>query len=184
MTTETKLKSRQVLLLGLIVACFAVSGCASSNIAKGPFARTTIDIGIVAGNVEKSVLFYKALGFIEQPGFKLPDQKAGDLGLSDYHGFEVKVLVPSQEITATKIKIIGFDQVPSKKIANEFIHSSLGYRFLTMFVTDMTGTLKRAKQAGAVLVKNEPYQLGKANKYLMVIKDPDGNIIELIGPKR
>ena len=42
--------------------------------------------------------------------------------------------------------------------------------------------MERLKQNGVAPVK-EPYRLG-GNSYLILVKDPDGNIIELIGPKQ
>jgi len=50
-------------------------------------------------------------------------------------------------------------------------------------VSDMTAALARLK-AHAVAPVKKPYQLGNANNYLTLVKDPDGNIIELIGPMK
>ena len=54
--------------------------------------------------------------------------------------------------------------------------------YLTIFVSDTTASVERAKKAGAVIVK-KPYQLG-GNNYLTLVKDPDGNIIEFVGPAK
>jgi hypothetical protein len=42
--------------------------------------------------------------------------------------------------------------------------------------------VERAKAAGVNPVK-APYQLG-GNNYLTLLKDPDGNIVELVGPMK
>ncbi len=78
---------------------------------------------------------------------------------------------------------LGFTEAPGKKVDNQFIHSSLGFSYLTIFVSDTTAAVERAKRAGVHPVK-EPYQLGGGNFYLTLLKDPDGNIIELVGPKK
>jgi len=175
-------------VIALMVLCTAtcifLTGASGTDRAKSEFARTTIDLGIVVSDVEKAAQFYKnALGFTEVPGFDVSKEMAGDSGLADYHAFRVRVLVLGDEPSATKIKIMEFNQAPGKKVDNQFIHSSLGYSYLTIFVSDTTAAVERAKRAGVHPVKN-PYQLSGGNLYLTLIKDPDGNIIELVGPKK
>ena len=173
------------LLAAILIGSMFFSGCADRSEAetKGEFARTTIDVGIVVSNVEKAAEFYKnALGFTEVPGFDVPAEMGAGSGLTDYQPFRVRVMVLGDEPTATKIKLMEFPDAPGKKVDNRFIHSSLGYSYLTIFVTDMEASLKRAKKAGAVPVQ-EPYDLG-GNNYLSLLRDPDGNFIEFVGPKK
>ena len=175
-------------LIALPVLCLAASvflaGAAGTGGTKSEFARTTIDLGIVVSDVEKAAQFYKnALGFTEVPGFDVSKEMGGNSSLSDYQAFRVRVLVLGDEASATKIKIMEFPEAPGKKIDNQFIHTSLGYSYLTIFVSDTTAAVERAKKAGVLPVK-EPYQLGGGNFYLTLVKDPDGNIIELVGPKK
>jgi catechol 2,3-dioxygenase-like lactoylglutathione lyase family enzyme len=172
------------LLVFCLLACVFLAGAAGTSGAKGEFARSTIDVGIVVSDVEKAAQFYKnALGFTEVPGFDVSKEMGGDSGLCNYQAFHVRVLVLGDEASATKIKIMEFPEAPGKKVDNQFIHSSLGYSYLTIFVSDTTAAVERAKKAGVVPVK-EPYQLGGENFYLTLVRDPDGNIIELIGPKK
>jgi lactoylglutathione lyase len=173
-----------VLLVFCLVASILLAGAAGTSGTKADFARTTIDIGIVVSDVEKAAGFYKnALGFTEVPGFDVSKEMGGDAGLSDYQAFQVRVLVLGNEASATRIKIMEFPEAPGKKVNNKFIHSSLGFSYLTIFVSDTTAAVERAKKAGVVPVK-EPYQLGTGNSYLTLVRDPDGNIIELVGPKK
>lgn len=160
------------------------AGAATTGARKADFARSTIDVGIVASNVEKAAKFYKgALGFTEVPGFDVSKEMAGDSGLAEYRAFRVRVFVLSDEPTATRIKIMEFPDAPAKKVDHTFIHSSLGFSYLTIHVSDMNAAVERVKNAGVATVK-EPYQIGKANNYLTLVKDPDGNIIELVGPRK
>ena len=166
------------LIWGLIL-----SGCAVRSKQKSEFASTTIDVGIVVSDVEKAAQFYKnALGFTEVPGFDVSAEMGGGSGLTDNQPFHVRVFVLGDEPTATKIKLMQFPQTPGKNVDNQFIHSSLGYSYMTIFVTDMAASVERAKKAGATVVK-EPYKLG-GNNYLTLVKDPDGNIIEFVGPTK
>ena len=174
-----------IILVGLcLIACILIARAWGIDKPKSEFAGTTIDLGIVVSDVEKSAQFYKnALGFTEVPGFNVSKEMAGDSGLVDYHAFQVRVLVLGDEKSATKIKIMEFPEAPGKKIDNQFINSSLGFSYMTIFVSDMTAAVERAKRAGVRPVK-KPYKLGNGNSYLTLVKDPDGNIIELVGPKK
>jgi len=167
-----------------LTVCIFLTGARGTDNPKSEFTRTTIDLGIVVSDVEKSVQFYKdALGFTEIQGFNVSREMAGDSGLADYHAFKVRVLVLGDEPSATKIKIMEFPNAPGKKVDNKFISSSLGFSYLTIFVSDTTAAVKRAQKAGVRPVK-KPYQLGGGNFYLTLVKDPDGNVIELVGPKK
>jgi lactoylglutathione lyase len=171
-----------VLAAFCIVLALLLAGTVATGGAKARFARTTIDIGIVVSDLEKAAKFYKdALGFEELRGFDVSREMAGDTGLADYKAFHVRVFVLGDEPSATRIKIMEFPDALGKKLDNTFIHSSLGFSYLTILVSDMTAAVDRARKAGAVPVK-EPYALGGRN-YLTLLKDPDGNIIELVGPK-
>lgn len=167
-----------VILIGSMFLC----GCTDQSEAgtKSEFARTTIDVGIVVSDVKKAADFYKnALGFTEVSGFDVSAEMGGDSGLTNNQPFKVRVFVLGDEPAATKIKLMEFPKAPGKKVDHRFIHSSLGYSYLTLFVSDMTASVARATKAGAVIVK-KPYQLG-GNNYLTLVKDPDGNIIEFVG---
>jgi lactoylglutathione lyase len=152
------------------------------------FASTTINVGIVVSNVERSVAFYRnALGFTEVQGFDVPASLGGDSGLSDYKPFHVHVLKLADTRNATEIKLMEFPGTPSERPNNEFIHSTLGMRYLTILVKDMTAAVERAKKAGAAPIAKGPAALPPdlaKGVYLTVIRDPDGNMIELVGPKK
>ncbi len=170
------------LLIVCLSAALLVAGAVGTGIKKPDFTRSTIDIGIVVSDVDKAARFYKnALGFTEAPGFEVSSQMAGDSGLARYMAFSVRVLVLDDAPTATKIKIMKFPEADPKKVDNRFIHSSLGFSYLTIFVSDMNAAVRRLENAGAAPVK-QPYPLGGSKNFLTLVKDPDGNIIELVGP--
>ena len=170
------------LLVVSLIASLFLDGCADPGGVKGEFDRTTIDVGIVVSDVEKAAQFYtNALGFTEVQGFSVPADMGGGSGLTDNHAFSVRVFVLGEEPTATKIKLMEFPQAPGKKVDHKFIHSSLGQSYLTIFVSDTTAAVERAKKAGAVPVK-EPYRIREGKNFLTLVRDPDGNIIEFVGP--
>jgi catechol 2,3-dioxygenase-like lactoylglutathione lyase family enzyme len=171
--------------VGVLLAAWALAGVlmiqiARSDAGKPEFSRTTIDIGLVVSDVEKAATFYtQALGFTETGSFDVAAQMASDTGLTDNKPFEVRTFSLAREPTATNLKIM---QIPgSKAVDNQYLNSSLGFRYLTVFVGDLVKTVERLKQNGITPVKR-PYHLSGGNNHLILVKDPDGNIIELIGP--
>ena len=171
------------LIVAWIIAGCIMMAAAQQNGGKMEFARATIDLGLVVSDVEKAAQFYtQALGFTETGGFEVAAQMAADIGLTDHHPFQVRVFALGNEPTATKLKIMRIPEARSQKVDNQYLGSSLGFRYLTVFVSDLTKAMERLQRHGVAPVK-EPYRLRDGTHYLILVKDPDGNNIELIGPR-
>lgn len=169
-----------VLLVAWAVAGVLMIKIARSDSGKPQFARTTIDIGLVVSDVDKAAKFYtQALGFTETGSFDVAAQMASDTALTDSKPFKVRTFNLGKEPTATNLKIMQI--AGSKTVDNRHIGSSLGFRYLTVFVADLTKTIEQLKPLQVAPVK-PPYHLSGSNNHLILVKDPDGNIIELIGP--
>ncbi|HOW70126.1 MAG TPA: hypothetical protein PKY77_05940 [Phycisphaerae bacterium] len=85
---------------------------------------------------------------------------------------------------ATQVKSMRFKNAPRAGQDNAFIHSTLGIRYLRFYVTDLTAVLNQAAPAGATPIA-KPCALSPdpaEGDYLVLVRDPDGNMIELIGP--
>lgn len=150
------------------------------------FGSTTIDLGVVASDVEKSVKWYTdVIGFQEQKGFDVSGPYAADIGLSNKLPLKVHVLTLDEGETATKLKLMDFKSSPGARVDNSYIHSSYGFRYLTIFVKDLNQAIARADKHDAqpigkgaqTLPPGFPQELGIA-----VYRDPDGNTVELVGP--
>ena len=69
-----------------------------------------------------------------------------------------------------------------EEVDNQYIGSSLGFRYLTIIVADLSEddgaapAARRRAGEGALPPR-------RRNNYLILVKDPDGNTIELIGPQ-
>jgi catechol 2,3-dioxygenase-like lactoylglutathione lyase family enzyme len=151
------------------------------------FPRTTIDLGTVVSDVEKSVRFYvDGIGFRELPGFELPADAATAAGLTDGKPLSVRVLVLGEGDTATKLKLMSVAGTTPRTGDNEFIHSHTGFRYLTIMVADTDAALARLAKLGVKPVAKSPValpdHLGKG-LFLTCVRDPDGNLVELIGPR-
>ncbi len=136
----------------------------------------------MAADVEKAATFYtQALGFMKVGGFDVSDQMAGNTGLTDFKPFRVQVFALDKEPSATRLKIMQIPGDGSQPVNNQYIGSSLGFRYLTIHVSDLTKTLERLHRNGVEPVK-PPYRLPTGD-HLVLVRDPDGNLIELIGPQ-
>ena len=152
------------------------------------FPRTTIDLGTVVADVEKSVRFYtEGIGFRELPGFDVPAQVATDAGLTDGKPLSIRVLVLGTGDAATKLKLMSVAGTNPRPGDNEFIHSHTGFRYLTIFVDDTNAALARLAKLGVKPLAKSPVAIPEKiapGLFLTCVRDPDGNIVELIAPKK
>ena len=187
-------RSRRNLLafLLLTLACFAgaaaPAGAQQEPDAPKEFARATIDLGCVVSDVDAAVKFYtQAIGFKELEGFHVPADFATRTGLTDRQPLSIRVLALGEDESATKLKLMEVPGAKSKPSDNATIHSQLGFSYLTIYVTDMDAAVKRLKKAEVKILGEGPVELPAdlgAGVYLTVVRDPDGNIVELVGPKK
>lgn len=175
--------------MALVLLAVGTAGTTAEEPKKGSeFSSTTIDLGMVVGDVEKSVKFYtEAIGFKEVKGFDVAGDYARDVGLTKGTGLKVRVLVLGDGETATKLKLMEMPTDKPKKNDNETISSELGFRYLSIFAADTNAVLKRLEKAGVKPIAKGTQPLPKGfpeGVFLTIVRDPDGNLVELIGPKK
>ena len=171
-------------LLLLPAALFSKDGDAKP---AGPFASQTIDLGVVVSDLGKSLAFYKGVvGFSEVEGFKVAGDFPKKVGLTDGAPLAIHVLVLGEDETATKLKVMQVKSAkPARVIKQKFIHTATGFSYLSIFVTDVDAVLERAKKAGHKPYAQSPQRLPEGlpqDVCLLMLKDPDGNFVEIIGP--
>ncbi len=176
------------------VACVVVLGAGLFALAgakekekvasrPGEFASTTIDLGIVCSDVERSVDFYtQAVGMTELSGFDVPGELGRDVGLTDNQPFHVHVLTLGKGDKATKLKLMEFKKTPGKKAEHGFIHSTVGMRYTTIAVNDIAAANLRMIAYGSMPLGKGLHEIPNGN-FLGVYRDPDQNFVELVGPK-
>lgn len=173
-----------------IVALVVLAGSyivrANFNADESNFASTTIDLGTVVSDIDKSVKWYKdVVGFQENDGFDVPAGFAADVGLTNKLPFHVHVLTLGDEPTATKLKLMQFKANPGARVDNSYIHASYGFRYLTIFVKDLNKAVARADMHGVKPIAKgvQPLPAGFPEGLgLALYRDPDGNAVELVGP--
>ena len=149
-----------------------------------PFSKPVIDIGLVVGDLDKSVRFYtNVIGFHEVPGFDVPAAMGKKIGLTDSRPVKIRVFELGEGNLATKLKLMSFPDVAVAKPDRQFIHSTLGLNYITIYVSDMKQSLSQLTAGGVKLLGESPVELGGGTK-LVTFQDPDGVFIELVGPAK
>ena len=172
--------SRCLLVSALLGLAHTAKGAESS----AEFSKGVIDIGIVVSDAERTAQFLtNAIGFTEVKGFSVTPELGRKIGLVDGHPVEVRVFKLTEGEQATSIKVLSFPKAGGKKADQTFIHSTLGMRYLTLYVKDMSRSLERLKAAKVQTLGETPLDLG-GGTYITVVRDPDDNFIELIGPMK
>ncbi|MCP3920546.1 MAG: VOC family protein [bacterium] len=175
------------LLPAAIVATLLFAAATSPTPQEGDseFSRATIDVGVVVSDLEKSAAFYKdVIGFAEVPGFSLGEEFCRDAGLTDGHGLKVRVLMLAQDAAATRLKLMSPAEVKMKPSDNAFVHSQLGFSYITVHAKSLAPVLERLEKAGVATLAKGPIPLPGVvgdGPHLAVVRDPDGNLVELIG---
>ncbi len=169
----------------LVTSCLALP-CVADDSA---FTRSTIDLGCVVSDLDKSVRFYtEGVGFTELKGFDVPATLATDAGLTDGMPLAIRVLVLGEGDSATKLKLMHVAGTAPRTGDTEFIHSHTGFRYLSIFVADTDAALARLAKLGVKPIAKSPValpaSLAPAGMHLTCVRDPDGNLVELIGPRK
>ncbi len=170
-----------------VMTAWMLGVCSSWGVAQ-EFTRPSIDLGIVVKDLDKSMKFYtEAIGMKATGGFVVPGEFAGRAALSDNQTLGIKTLVLGEGPNASTVKLMAFPGAPGEKTKNDFIHTSLGFSYLTLHVADTNAAVQRLQKAGVKLLKNSPIALPAplpTDLYITLVRDPDGNFIELVGPKK
>lgn len=168
------------------IRCFLALALASGGSAAvaGPkdFADKPVDVGVVVSDLDKAAKFYtEAVGLTEVKGFSVTGEFCKKAGLTDGRPLKVRRFKVGDGPKATSIKLM---QLPAAKPAaakTKYIHSQLGFSYLTVFVKDADAALARLKKAGAAVASDGVVPLAGGGQGLILVRDPDGNLIELIG---
>jgi lactoylglutathione lyase len=172
----------------VFVAALSLFSVLTMRAYSQDFASTSIDFGVCVTDLEKSAKFYtEVIGMKEVPGFEVPADFAGEIGLTANKGLKVRVFVLGEGDKAAKLKLGYMEGTTPKKSDNEFLHSQTGFRYITLMVSDQTPVLDRIKKAGVKMVGKTPAEIPgsiASGMWITIVRDPDGNLIELVGPKK
>ena len=174
-------------LLSFSLIALLATAPALADEQESEFLSKTIDLGCVVADIDASVKFYtEAIGFKQVTGFSVPADFATKSGLTEKRPLDIKVLVLGEGDGATKLKLMQVPGSPSKKADNSTIDSQLGFSYLTIVVKSTDRALARLAKAGVKPIAEGPVTLPdnlNPALSLTIVRDPDGNFVEFVGPK-
>jgi len=163
----------------LAIACLAT--LSTTTMAQSEFSSGLIGVGVVTNNLEKSLDFYlNVIGMTKVSEFDVDGGFGSSSGLTDGIAFHVDVLKLKDSPDANQWKLMSFNKEGSHPIP-KFIHDDTGMQYITIMVNSLEPFLKRIKEHNENLMGNTPIPLNETDHFVLV-QDPDGTIIELIGP--
>lgn len=144
------------------------------------FKGGTIDMGIIASDLDASLKFYtQVVGMQVAREFSVNADFAKKAGLSDGNGqIDVTVLKTIDNENATELKLMTFGKKTSTK--DRYLGDKNGMRYLTIFVKSIEPHVKRIKESGIPFLGETPVKLADGRDFIL-IQDPDGVFVELIG---
>jgi lactoylglutathione lyase len=153
---------------------------------ENAFSTDVFDLGVVVSDVEKSVEFYtKAVGMQKVGAFSVDAETATSAGLTANQKLDVTVLACSDGPTAARLKLMAFPEAPGKASDNSTIHAQLGFSYLTLKAKSVDAAAERLAKAGIKPMGKGPTPIPgrEPATYILLVQDPDGNIVEFVGPK-
>ncbi|MDN5211094.1 VOC family protein [Fulvivirgaceae bacterium BMA12] len=167
---------------GLLLAVLILSAFGLTKYESSEFSSPTIQIGVVVKNLEASVKFYtEVIGMKKTGGFSIDKDFGKRLGLTDTKAVEVSVLQLEDRESATQWKLMSFNQEASHP-KQSYIHDDTGVQYITIYVKSLAPVMERLKKHNIKLLGETPLLLPDGKMFVLV-QDPDGIFVELIGPK-
>ncbi len=149
--------------------------------AQSEFSSGLIGVGVVAKDIQKSLDFYlNVIGMTKVGEFDVDENFGKSSGLTDGIAFHVDVLKLQDSPDANQWKLMSFKREGTHPMP-EYIHDDTGMQYITINVNSLEPFLKRIKKHNVKLMAETPVALGEKDHFVLV-QDPDGTIIELIGP--
>lgn len=166
----------------LSILSLACIGLLSNNImAQSEFSSGLIGVGVVTKDLNKSLDFYlNVIGMTKVSEFDVDADFGKSSGLTDRIAFHVDVLKLQDSPDANQWKLMSFGKEGTHPMP-KYIHDDTGMQYITINVKSLDPVLKRIKKHGVKLMGDTPIPLGETDHFVLV-QDPDGTIVELIGP--
>jgi catechol 2,3-dioxygenase-like lactoylglutathione lyase family enzyme len=168
--------------LPLIFLSASFIAVAQTGPTPGEFRSPSISIGVVVEDLDKSLEFYtEVIGMKKTGSFSVDEEKARDLGLTKGRSLSVTVLKLEDSPQASEWKLMSFETKSQHK-KQKYIDDDTGMQYITIFVNHLKPIIKRVKENDVKILSGKPSDLGNGN-YFILVQDPDGTFIELIGPE-
>lgn len=163
-----------------IVAVFIIAAFAAFKTYQSEYRKDVISIGVVVSDMETSETFYKeVIGMKEVAAFTLGGDFGKKAGITDGQDAQVKMLKLGDSPDATNWKLLSFEKNGSHE-KNEFVSGDIGMQYITLYVHSLKPILSRLEKNNVKLLGETPTPVGNGDHFVL-IQDPDGTFIEIMG---
>ena len=163
-------------IFSILFSINALFGFSQSEYSSG-----VISIGVVVSDLDRSMDFYQnILGMKKVNLYDITPEMGTKTGLSNGIPFKAEVLKAVDSPNATEWKLMSFGKEASHP-EQKWIHDDTGMQYITLMVKSLKPFMARLQENKIPLLGETPVALNETLK-LVLIQDPDGNFVELIGP--
>ncbi len=151
-----------------------------TTLAQSAFNSKLISIGVVVSDLDRSLDFYlNGIGMVKAGGFSLDKDFTTRSGLSGGVPFSITVLKLENSPEANEWKLMSFGKKANHAIP-KFVQDDTGMQYITIQVKSLKPIMERLAKQKVKFLGSTPTPLNKDQHFLLV-QDPDGNFVELIG---
>jgi catechol 2,3-dioxygenase-like lactoylglutathione lyase family enzyme len=149
--------------------------------AQSNFTSKSIGIGVVVADIERSLDFYvNGIGMVKTGNFTINEEFGKRSGLTNGVAVSVTILKLENSPDANEWKLMSFGKKATHP-TEKFIQDDTGMQYITIQVKSLKPIIERLKQQKVTFLGTTPTPLNK-DVHFVLVQDPDGNFVELIGP--
>ncbi|WP_229311234.1 VOC family protein [Larkinella soli] len=149
--------------------------------AQSNFSSKVIGVGVVVADLERSLDFYvNGIGMVKTGSFTINEEFSKRSGLADGASAAVTILKLENSPESTDWKLMSFGKKASHP-QQKSIQDDTGMQYITINVKALKPIVERLRQMKVPFLGSTPTPLNGKTQFVLV-QDPDGTFIELIGP--
>jgi catechol 2,3-dioxygenase-like lactoylglutathione lyase family enzyme len=169
------------ILIAFVFAAVAFPVAAQTAPPSGEFSNPTISVGVVVEDLQKSIDFYtNVIGMTKTGEFSVTKEQAKGLGLTDKYQLDVTILKLENSERSNEWKLMSLG-TKANHPKQKYMSDDTGVQYITIFVNHLKPIMERVQKNKIQILSGTPSKLAE-NRYFILIQDPDGTFIELIGP--
>jgi len=149
--------------------------------SQSNFTSKQIGSGVVVADMERSMNFYvNVIGMVKTGNFTINAEFGKTGGLTGGDAVDVNILKLENSPEASEWKLMSFGKKATHP-KQKFIQDDTGVQYITIQVKSLKPIIERLKEQKVPFLGSTPTPLNK-NAHFVLVQDPDGTFVELIGP--
>lgn len=163
----------------LMLGCCVMAS--TLTFSQSNFRSPQIGMGVVVSDMERALDFYvNGIGMLKTGKFTIGGEFGKRGGLTGGDSVQVQILKLENSPQASDWKLMSFGR-KAVHAKPKFIQDDTGVQYITIQVKSLKGIIERLKERKVAFLGSSPTPLNKDAHFLLV-QDPDGTFVELIGP--